>query len=111
MPASARLLPFGLPNVRVSSAAAKGRPRFRTKRGGQSFRRCAETPPDGPGSILKQFEYCLVFLDRLELRQGAEALVKLNELGSEGWHVVHVREDPAHNRDLAFFMQREKPAA
>lgn len=57
---------------------------------------------------MKQYEYFLVFLDRIELREGAEAFRRLNELGAEGWHVVHIREDPMHNRDLAFFMEREK---
>jgi hypothetical protein len=58
---------------------------------------------------VKQYEYCLVFLDRVELRDGAGALQKLNALGAEGWYVVHVREDPLHGRDLAFFMARERP--
>ena len=56
---------------------------------------------------MKQYEYCLVFLDRVELREGGPALERLNHLGFEGWGVVHVRDDPQHNRDLAFFMQRE----
>jgi len=60
------------------------------------------------GGCVKQYEYCLVFLDRLELREGGPALQKLNDLGSAGWHVVTIRDDPQHNRDLAFFMEREK---
>jgi hypothetical protein len=57
---------------------------------------------------VKQYEYCLVFLDRVELREGAAALKRLNEQAGAGWRVVHIRDDPLHNRDLAFFMERDK---
>ncbi len=58
---------------------------------------------------MKQYEFSLAFLDRLELRTEAGAFVKLNELGAAGWRVVSVRDDPQHNRDLIFIMEREKP--
>jgi hypothetical protein len=57
---------------------------------------------------VKQYEYSLAFLDRLELRTGVGAFNELNRLGAEGWRVVHVRDDPQHHRDLVFFMEREK---
>jgi hypothetical protein len=56
---------------------------------------------------MKHYEFRLVFLDRVELRTDGPALGELNALGAEGWHVVHIHEDPQHNRDLAFFMERE----
>jgi hypothetical protein len=59
---------------------------------------------------LKQYEYRLVLLDRVELHEGKTAFQQLNELGSEGWHVVHIRENPMDNRDLTFIFEREKSA-
>lgn len=57
---------------------------------------------------MKQFEFHVVFLDRIELREPtSEATIQLNALGKQGWHVVHVKEDPQHNRDLLIFMERE----
>lgn len=58
---------------------------------------------------MKRFEFRLVTLDRIELRnESSEELGKLNALGAEGWHIVHVREDPQHNRDLLLFLEREE---
>ena len=58
---------------------------------------------------MKQYEFKLVFLDRVELRdEGSNALATLNALGGQGWHVVHVREDVQHERSLAVFLERER---
>lgn len=57
---------------------------------------------------MKQFEYQVACLDRVELRQpGTNASNTLNALGAQGWHIVHVKEDPQHNRDLLIFLERE----
>ncbi len=58
---------------------------------------------------MKQYEFRVVFLDRIELREDGPALATLNDLGTNGWHIVSIRDDPQHNRDLALFMEREKP--
>ena len=59
---------------------------------------------------MKQFEFQVASLDRIELRQpGSGAANELNALGKDGWHVVHVKEDPQHNRDLLIFLEREIP--
>jgi hypothetical protein len=58
---------------------------------------------------MKRFQFKIVTLDRIELRnEGSEELQTLNSLGLEGWHIVHVKEDPQHNRDLLFFLEREE---
>jgi len=57
---------------------------------------------------MTQYEFKIAFLDRLELRDGSKAYAELNELGIAGWHIVHIRDDPQHSRDLAFFLEREK---
>jgi hypothetical protein len=57
---------------------------------------------------MRQFQFQLVFLDRVALREASSAeMTKLNGLGHEGWRIVHVKEDPQHNRDLLIFMERE----
>ena len=57
---------------------------------------------------MKQFEFQLMSLDRIALREaGSGEMNKLNGLGRQGWHIVHVKEDPQHNRDLLIFMERE----
>jgi len=56
---------------------------------------------------MRKYQYDLVFLDRLELRTHGPALEQLNALGAEGWHVIHIKEDPMHASDLAVFLQRE----
>lgn len=58
-----------------------------------------------------KYEFKVVSLDRIELRQpGSGASNALNALGSEGWHIVHVKEDPQIGRDLLIFLEREKSA-
>jgi hypothetical protein len=56
---------------------------------------------------MRRYEFQLVFLNRVELRTDGPSLARLNELGSQGWHIVHIREDPQHATDLAIFMERE----
>ncbi len=56
------------------------------------------------------YEFKLVFLDRSELRTHGPALETLNALGAEGWHIVHIKEDPQKASDLAIFFERERPA-
>ena len=60
---------------------------------------------------MTRYEFTVVALDRAELRQsGSPAANELNALGADGWHIVHVKEDPQHGRDLLIFLEREKPA-
>jgi hypothetical protein len=60
---------------------------------------------------MAQYEFKVVSLDRTELREsGSPASSELSGLGAEGWHIVHVKEDPQHGRDLLIFLEREKPA-
>ena len=60
---------------------------------------------------MTQYEFKVVALDRSELRQsGSAASNELDGLGAERWHIVHVKEDPQHGRDLLIFLEREKPA-
>jgi len=60
---------------------------------------------------MTRYEFKVVSLDRSELREpGSKASGELNAMGSEGWHIVHVKEDPQHGRDLLIFLQREKPS-
>lgn len=60
---------------------------------------------------MKAYEFKVASLDRTELRQpGSSASNELSALGAEGWHIVHVKEDPQHGRDLLIFLEREKPA-
>lgn len=59
---------------------------------------------------MAKYEFKVVSLDRAELRDsGSPASNELNGLGDGGWHIVHVKEDPQHNRDLLIFLEREKP--
>ena len=58
---------------------------------------------------MKKFLYRLLSLDRIDLRkEGSPELQRLNAAGLEGWHVIHVKEDPQNNRDLLFFLEREE---
>lgn len=60
---------------------------------------------------MAKYEFKVVSLDRTELREsGSPAAVELNALGADGWHIVHVKEDPQHGRDLLIFLEREKSA-
>lgn len=60
---------------------------------------------------MASYEFKVVSLDRSELRQtGSTASNALDALGADGWHIVHVKEDPQHGRDLLIFLEREKPA-
>jgi hypothetical protein len=62
-----------------------------------------------PRNAMRQFEFKLITLDRVELRtESSEGVQRLNTLGADGWQIVHVREDPQHNRDLVVFLQREQ---
>jgi hypothetical protein len=56
---------------------------------------------------MRRYQFQIVHLDRLELRTSGAALDQLNALGAEGWHVVHVKEAPLRERDLAIFLERE----
>ncbi len=60
-------------------------------------------------SVMTKYQFRLVFLDRLELRTDGAALEQLNALGADGWHIVHIKEDPQNARDLAVFLERELP--
>lgn len=61
--------------------------------------------------LMAKYEFKVISLDRTELREsGSAASDELNGLGSEGWHIVHVKEDPQHGRDLLIFLEREKSA-
>lgn len=55
-----------------------------------------------------KFQFKLVAIDRIELRKDdSQEMRRLNALGFEGWHIVHVKEDPQNNRDLLLFLERE----
>jgi hypothetical protein len=55
-----------------------------------------------------KFQFKLLTVDRIELRkEDSHEMHRLNALGSEGWHIVHVKEDPQNNRDLLLFLERE----
>ncbi len=56
---------------------------------------------------MHKYEFNLAFLDRSELRTNGDAFATMNELGSNGWHIVHIKEDPLSERDLAVFLERE----
>ena len=56
---------------------------------------------------MRKYQFNLVFLDRLELRNSGAALEQLNALGAEGWHIVHIKEDPLQAKNLAVFLERE----
>jgi NAD-dependent dihydropyrimidine dehydrogenase PreA subunit len=44
---------------------------------------------------MAKYEFKAISLDRAELRQsGSPAANELNALGADGWHIVHVKEDP-----------------
>ena len=59
------------------------------------------------GAFVRRYQFQIVYLDRLELRTNGAALDQLNALGAEGWHVVHIKETPMRERDLAIFLERE----
>jgi hypothetical protein len=56
---------------------------------------------------MRRYQFQIVHLDRLELRTSGAALDQLNALGAEGWHIVHIKEAPLRERDLAVFLERE----
>lgn len=57
---------------------------------------------------MRQFHFKILAVNAIKLRtEGSDELRQLNALGLEGWHIVHVRDDPQHNRDLLFFLERE----
>ncbi len=56
---------------------------------------------------MHKYEFKLAFLDRLDLRTHGPDFDELNALGAEGWHIVHIKEDPKSERSLAIFMERE----
>jgi hypothetical protein len=56
---------------------------------------------------MAKYEFKIVFLDRLELRTGGAALAELNALGGEGWHIVHLKDDPHRERDFAIILERQ----
>ena len=58
-------------------------------------------------AVMRQYQFQVVYLDRLELRTNGSALEQLNALGAEGWHIVHIKVDPMRERDLAVFLERE----
>ncbi|MGH7727874.1 MAG: DUF4177 domain-containing protein [Vulcanimicrobiaceae bacterium] len=58
---------------------------------------------------MTKYEFKIVSLDRSQLRHpGSGASNELNALGAEGWHIVHVKEDPQIGRDLLIFFEREQ---
>lgn len=57
---------------------------------------------------MKKFEFELLAFDRSELRKkDSSEFAKLSALGADGWRIVHVKEDPQHDRDLLVFLERE----
>ena len=57
---------------------------------------------------MKQFEFKLAFLDRVALRnEESDAFKALSLLGTQGWHIVQIREDSRHERDFAVFLERD----
>ncbi len=56
---------------------------------------------------MRKYEFRMAYLDRLDLRTSGPAFDELNAFGAEGWHIVHVKEDPMRERSLAFFLERE----
>ncbi len=56
---------------------------------------------------MHKYEFKLAFLDRLDLRTSGHDFVELNALGADGWHIVHIKEDPKSERSLAIFLERE----
>lgn len=57
---------------------------------------------------MKKYEFKVIFLDRIQLRdEFSEATATLNGFGAQGWHIVLVREDARSVRDLALFLERE----
>ncbi len=73
----------------------------------------SERGPDGAVAQLAtqnaahRYEFKIAFLDRLELRTSGAALAELNALGADGWHIVHIKEDPMRERSIAIFLERE----
>lgn len=58
--------------------------------------------------IPMKFQFKLLAVDRIEFRkEDSHEMRRLNDLGSEGWHIVHVKEDPQNSRDLLLFLERE----
>jgi hypothetical protein len=61
---------------------------------------------------VKRFEFEIVHLDRIEIRERQSAARRqLESLGAEGWHIVHIKDDAQHGRDLLFFLERETGAS
>jgi hypothetical protein len=61
---------------------------------------------------MKQFKFQIVSLDRIELRKSNSAVAeRLDTFGAEGWHIVHVKEDPQNAHDLLIFLERETSSA
>lgn len=58
---------------------------------------------------MAKYEFTILMLDRVELRSNGPASDELNALGSQGWRIVHVREDWGSERHLAFILERETP--
>jgi len=56
---------------------------------------------------MPKYQFQIVFLDRLELRTEGPALEHLNALGADGWRIVHIKEDPQRERDLAVVLERQ----
>jgi hypothetical protein len=56
---------------------------------------------------MRQYQFQVVFLDRLDLRTNGPDFDRLNALGGEGWHIVHIKDDPKNERHLAVFLERE----
>ena len=58
---------------------------------------------------MTRYEFKILTVERVHLRdEGAESLAKLNAEGAEGWHMIHIREDPRDGANLVFFLQRER---
>ncbi len=57
---------------------------------------------------MARYEFKVLTIDRLHLRDADAAEMKrLNEEGSQGWHVVAIRDDPRDGSHLVFFLERE----
>ena len=58
---------------------------------------------------MRQFQFKVLAVNGARVRNAdSDEFRQVNALSSEGWHIVDVREDPQHNRDLLFFLEREK---
>ncbi len=57
---------------------------------------------------MKKFEFKVLTFDRIGLRdENSDEFSKLKALGADGWRIVHVKEDPQHDRGLLVFLERE----